>query len=660
MSKDDNLEEKKLFFRYVLSKYHEQLQLAKTENKPTRINIDYPLLNEYYKRETGKEFLTDNYEMFMKYVENRINNGRTERNYITLKLVEIPPNVLLHDLDTTYNGELIITKAMIKTITDPIPALKQAAFICRGCGMMHYIDTADSTQVVMPSLCPSCGGRNFDMVPESSTYHNIRYVKLEEPLEFRQGGNTREFKGYMQDYLASPQHNLKAGDVCDILGVFSVERVSPNKNDFEFIINLHNIAPVDDAFEDYRITESDKEKIRELSQSEGIYQKLVDTLAPEIYGYQNVKEGLLLQLFEGNRPLDDNFKSDSMDRWTIHVLLIGDPGIGKSQIISALKKRVPKIMSIGGTSTSQAGLTVSAVKDELTGTWTLEAGAVVLADTGLLCVDEYDKLSPHTQKSLNEPMEQLSVSSAKANLVQTMTARTSILAVANPKYSRFNKFKTIKEQIDIPESNLSRFDLVFALEDTIDEEKDRMLATSLLNKESFMKDVDVLDEELFKKYITYAKMECFPVLDQSAQKLLVDFYVNTRRAAARDDSAKPITARDLKAIERLTIARAKTELREVATVDDTKDALRIYGASLESIGLTPETAGELEHVWSNNEIKLVKEAEDMIKVLIDRDEMFYEDILVDVRREMGLRCHELKCDLDDIMNEARKNVEKGF
>lgn len=661
MSKDsnDNLE-KKLFLRYVLTNYHEQLQLAKSENKPTKISIDYTLLNTYFKKETGKEFLTYGYEKFLKYVENRINKGRTDHNYITLKLVEIPPNVLLHDLDTTYNGELISTKAMIKTITDPIPALKQAAFICQGCGMMHYIDTADSNQVVMPSLCPSCGNRNFKMVPESSTFHNIRWVKLEEPLEYRQGGNTREFKGYMQDYLASPQHNIKAGDVCDILGTFSVERVSPNKNDFEFLINLDNIAPVDDAFEDYRITESDKEKIRELSQSEGIYQKLVDTLAPEIYGYGTVKEGLLLQLFEGNRPLEDSFKSDSMDRWTIHVLLIGDPGIGKSQIISALKKRAPKIISIGGTSTSQAGLTVSAVKDELTGTWTLEAGAVVLADTGLLCVDEYDKLNPHTQKSLNEPMEQLSVSSAKANLVQTMTARTSILAVANPKYSRFNKFKLINEQIDIPESNLSRFDLVFALEDSINPEKDRMLATNLLNKESFMKDIDVLDEDLFKKYITYAKMECFPVLDQSAQKLLVDFYVNTRKAASESSDGKPITARDLKAIERLTIARAKTELREVATVDDAKAAIRIYSASLETIGLTPETAGELEHVWSNNEIKLVKEAEDMIKILIDRDEMFYEDILVDVRHKIGLRCHEMKCDLDDIMNEARKNVEKGF
>jgi len=657
LSKEDY--EKSVFLKYVLNNHREQIKLAKEENKPTKINIDYPLLNEYFKKETGKEFLKKGYEVYMNHVESRLNNNATQKNYISLKLVEVPPNVMLHDLDTTYNGELVSCKAMIKTITEPIPALKQAAFICQGCGRMHYIDS-ESSQIAMPGLCPKCGGRNFRMVDESSTFHNVRYVKLEEPLELRSGGSSREFKGYMEDYLASPQHNIKAGDVCDILGTFNVERISPNKNDFEFIFKLHNIAPVDDAFEDYRITESDKEKIKELSQSEGIYQKLVDTLMPEIYGYKTVKEGLLLQLFEGNRPSDDSFKTDTMDRWTIHVLLIGDPGIGKSQIIGAMDKRAPKIMSIAGTSTSQAGLTTSAVKDELTGTWTLEAGAVVLADTGLLCVDEYDKLSATAQKSLNEPMEQLSVSSAKAGLVQKMTARTSVLACANPKYSRFNKYKTIKEQIDIPESNLSRFDLVFALEDKIDKEKDRILATNLLNKENFVNDVDVIDLELFKKYITYAKMECFPVLDSQAQNLLVDFYGNTRQAALQNSDGKPITPRDLKALERLTIARAKTELREVATVSDAKAAIRIYNEGLASVGLTPETAGELEHVWSDNEIELVEEAENMIKLLIDRDEMFYEDIIEDVRHEIGVRCTELKCDLDDIMDEAKRNVEKGF
>lgn len=659
MSNVEKTDEKKAVLRFIIENYREQLKSAKEETKPSKISIDYTLLNQYYNQQFNKDFLQQNYRMNLKYVENRINKGRNEKNYISLSLVEVPPNALLHDLDATYNGQLISTKAMIKNITPIQVKPKTVAWECRGCTRLQYIEV--EKQVVEPSLCPECGGRSFRLLPESSTYHNVRYVKLEEPLELRSGGNSREFKGYMQDYLASPYHNLKPGDVVDILGTFNVERINPNKSDFEFMINLHNITPVNDSFEDYRITESDKEMIREMSRDPGIYQKLVDTLMPEIYGYDIVKEGLLLQLFEGNRPFEDSFKSDYMDRWTIHVLLIGDPGIGKSQIISALKKRAPKIISIAGTNTSQAGLTSSAVKDELTGTWAMEAGAIVLADTGILCIDEYDKLSPAAQKSLNEPMEQLSVSSAKANLVQTMSARTSLLVCANPKYSRFDKYQDLTKQIDIPDSNLSRFDLVFALEDKIDKEKDTRLATNLLHKEKFINDVDVIDTELFKKYITYAKTECFPILEESACKCLVNFYVDTRQVASRDGSAKPITTRDLMALERLTIARAKTELRDIANVDDAKHAIRIYKEALKTIGLTPETAGEKENVLSSNEADLIKEAESMINHLRSLGGMFENDIMVHVRREIGVMSRGMKSiDLDKIMEEAVKNVDESI
>lgn len=650
-------EEKKATLKFVIETYREQLQVAKKEDKPCKISVDYRQLNTYFRMKFDKDFLQPTYKTCLRYVENRINKGRSEKNYIYIKLVEVPPNALLHDLDATYNGQLISAKAMIKNITPIQVKLKTAVYECRGCTRLQSIDVENSNQIIEPSLCPECGGREFRLLSESSYYRNCRYVKLEEPLELRTGSTSREFKGYMQDYLASPQHNLKPGDVVDILGTFNVEKTSPNKNEFEFMFNLDNIAPVDDAFEDYRITESDKEKIREMSKDPEIYKKLVNTLMPEIFGYDIVKEGLLLQLFEGNRPTDDVFKSHTMDRWTIHVLLIGDPGIGKSQIISALNKRAPKIMSIGGTSTSQAGLTTSAVKDELTGTWAMEAGAVVLADTGVLCIDEYDKLTPSTQKSLNEPMEQLSVSSAKAGLVQRMTARTSVLACANPKYSRFNKYKTIKEQIDIPESNLSRFDLVFALEDTIDKAKDTNLATNLLRKNKFVSDVEVIDDEMFKKYITYAKMECFPVLNEDACKCLVSFYVDTRQVALRDDSAKPITTRDLMALERLTIAHAKTGLREEATLSDAEEAIRIYSQALKTIGLSPETAGELEHVPSNNMMRLITECEKMIDHLMVNSDMFYDDILVKVRHDIGVECARVGEDVDDVFNEARLNVE---
>ena len=257
-------------------------------------------------------------------------------------------------------------------------------------------------------------------------------------------------------------------------------------------------------------------------------------------------------------------------------------------------------------------------------------------------------------------MEQLSVSSAKAGLVQTMSARTSILACANPKYSRFNPYKSLKEQIDIPDSTLSRFDLVFALTDKIEVEHDTELATALLNKNNFEEEVlDLIPTDLFKKYVTYAKLEIFPVLTQEAKDRLVEFYVMTRQSASQNDSAKPITARDLKAIERLTIARAKTELRETATIDDVNCAIRIYCKSLETIGLTPETRGELENVLSDAEVQVINDTEQMLMARMEAEntDKVNDGIIDSIRHEVGILYYGLGFDSKTILSEAVKNVK---
>ena len=259
-------------------------------------------------------------------------------------------------------------------------------------------------------------------------------------------------------------------------------------------------------------------------------------------------------------------------------------------------------------------------------------------------------------------MEQLTVSSAKAGLVQTMSARTSIIACANPKYSRFTDYKDLKEQIDIPDSTLSRFDLVFKLTDEVNVDKDTKLANSLLNKSELLNDVDLIDDELFKKYVTYAKLEIFPVLDDDAKKQLVDFYVTTRQTALKSDSAKPITARDLKALERLTIMRAKTELREIATLEDSKCAIRLYCEALGTIGLTPETAGEKENVLSDVEIGAVNDIEKMITAKMQQYDIQSVDdlILGDIKYEAGLLCHNLGLSMngEELINIAIGNVRK--
>jgi len=644
-----------------IQQFHKEDLTVKCNHR-TRIKLDYTLFNDYFNNKTGKNFFEyNNWHKIIDDVESEINNGKIQKEWISITIIDLPPNSQLHDLDSSHVGDIISTKAMIKNITESYPAPKVAVWECRGCMRLIEMPVTDNI-LAEPSLCSECGGRQFRLSQDLSIYRDYRHVKLEEPLEYRVGGVTREFKAYMQDYLASPFHILKAGDVVDIMGEFKVRKSDKNnkKNDFEFYLDLHSIEPVNNPFEDYRLTDEDIEEIHKLSQEHNIYERLCYSLAPEIVGYETVKEGLLLQMFEGYRPTNDVFKSEYMDRWTSHILLIGDPGIGKSQLVTALRKRTPKQIYINGADTSKAGLTTTAVKDELTGSWTLEAGAVILADTGILCIDEFDKLSKQTMKSLNQPMEQLTVSSTKAGLVQTMSARTSILAIANPKYSRFNPYKTVNEQIDIPDSTLSRFDLVFALNDKIEVEHDTKLANALLNKNNREDPIEPLDEELFKKYVSYAKLEVFPVLTDDAKQTLIKFYVNTRQSAKEDNSSKPITARDLLSLERLTIARAKTELRNTATVDDAECSIRIYCEALKSIGLTPETKGELENVLSDAEIKLVNDTESMIKAQMKSVGASYvtKEILAGVKQEVGVLCYGLGFNRDTIINTAVKNIRK--
>ena len=652
-----------LLEEYVNTYHSDELKELIELNQQSKINIDYEPFNKYLISETGKDFWENKIYKFVTSFEEYYNLDNTAKNHISFKFINVPENVELHQLDATYNHEFISCKAMIKNITDIRVDLKEAVYECQGCMKQVVVNVTDSKNIKIPTECPDCSHKQMNLLKDSSHYRNYRLVKLEEPLELRKGGSTREFKGYMQDYLASPYHNLKAGDVVDITGEFKVEpRQQYGKKDgFEFMINLHNISPVDDAFEDYRLTEEDKEQILELSKRDDIYELLTNTLAPEIHGHETVKQGLLLQLLEGNRPSDDCMKSESMDRWTSHILLIGDPGIGKSQLVSAVNKRAPKCISISGTNTSQAGLTTSAVKDELTGTWTMEAGGVVLADTGLLCIDEFDKLSASAQKSLNEPMEQLSVSSAKAGLVQTMTARTSILAVANPKYSRFKDDKSFKEQLDIAESTLSRFDLIFALTDSINEVNDKELATALLSNSSKDDELEVLSDECFKKYITYMKANCFPVLTDEVIDMLSEFYVTVRQEASKSYDGKPITARDLKSLERLTIARAKCEGRDYTELSDAEEAIRIYTESLESLGLTITTAGELQSIMSDEEFEIINDIELMIK-----SEAEYEgfplsnESLSKLEFECGLKCHGTSLDSEQVFRKCLLRVKNSL
>ena len=654
---------KALLKTYIKQTHQKEIDELKSQNKQCKVSIDYESLNQFLIDQSGKDFWQHQIYEYIDQMEEIFDTGK-----VTLKFMNVPERDNLHDLDATSNNKWISAKAMIKNITDVMVDVKQASFICRECGTQNIVNIADPNQSeIIPKYCrsPDCAGTSKSMFldKDTSIYRNYKLLKLEEPLELRSGGGSREFKAIVLDYLASPFNNLKVGDVVNVTGTFKIEpkKSKGRNNGYEFIIHVHNITLVEDVFEDSRISEEDVNEIIELSKREDIFELLCNSIAPEVYGYENIKKGLILQLFEGNRPVHDKFKTSHMDRWTIHTLLIGDPGIGKSQLIQAMKKRAPKNITISGTNTSQAGLTVTTVRDELTGTWTMEAGVSVLADTGVLCIDEYDKLSPSAQKSLNEPMEQSCVSSAKAGLHQVMSARTSILAGANPKYSKFDPYKLYREQLDIPESNLSRFDLIFVLTDDVDEEKDSKLADALLNKDFILDESEILDIDIFKKYITWIKANCFPVLSKDAKILLREFYVDTRKTALETSDGKPITPRDLKALERLTIARAKCEYRQEANINDAIEAIDLYKEALSGLGLTLATAGELHGVYSENELSVISDMENMIRSNMDIEGIpLSAESIRHLEMECGVLCHEKGINREGIFDIAYSNVKKSL
>ena len=276
----------------------------------------------------------------------------------------------------------------------------------------------------------------------------------------------------------------------------------------------------------------------------------------------------------------------------IHILFVGDPGIGKSQMLKYVSKLAPRSIYTSGKGTTGAGLTAAAVRDELGG-WSLEAGALVLGDQGNVCVDELDKMRSEDRSALHEALEQQTVSIAKAGIMATLNSRCSVLAAANPKFGRFNRFKALAEQIDLPAPILSRFDLIFVIEDKPERKRDAEIAEHILKTHQVSSIGYEIEPELLRKYIAYARKNINPELTDEANTVLKEFYVSTRNSNTEEEGPVPITARQLEAIIRLAEASAKLKLKDKVEREDAERAVKLQLACLRKIGVDPET-GEID------------------------------------------------------------------
>ncbi len=515
------------------------------------------------------DLLIEKPEEVIKAAQKAIKNIDTTRKNADLhvRFENLTNNIPLRELRSKYIGKFIAVDGIVRKANEIRPRIVSAMFECRSCMRLHEVPQK-SNLISEPALCNDCGGRSFRLLQEESEFLDTQTTKLQEPLENLSGGEQpRQVNVVLEDDLVD---NITPGDIIRITGTLKTVRDEKTKL-FKNYVYCNYIEALEQEFEELQISDEDEAKIKELAADPDVYNKIINSTAPSIQGYREVKEAIAIQLFGGAaKELEDKTRI----RGDIHILIVGDPGIGKSQMLKYVSKLAPRGIYTSGKGTSGVGLTAAAVKDDLGG-WSLEAGALVLADRGNVCVDELDKMRSEDRSAIHEALEQQTISIAKAGIMATLNSRCAMLAAANPKFGRFDRYKSIAEQINLPSPILSRFDLIFVVEDKPDAERDRKLAAHILNIHKTAEIPFEIDPELLRKYIAYARKQVHPKLTEGAIEVLQEFYVGMRGSADDDDSPVPITARQLEALVRLSEANCKIRLGEEVTAVDAKRAIKL-------------------------------------------------------------------------------------
>lgn len=537
---------------------------------------------------------------------------------INIRVENLTNLIPLKTLLSKYIGTFVSADGIVRKTDEIRPRIETGVFECRGCLRRHKVEQTSDNRTVEPSLC-ECGSRSFRLLQEESKYIDTQTARMQEPLENLSGGTEpKQMLMVLEDDLVD---KLNPGDKVRITGTLKTFR-EERSGKFKNYIYVNHIEALEQEFEELNLTEEDEAKIIELSQDKNIYDKIIKSTAPSIRGYRDVKEAIALQLFGGSAKV---LEDETRLRGDIHILIVGDPGIGKSQMLKYVSKLAPRSIYTSGKGTTGAGLTAAAVRDELGG-WSLEAGALVLGDQGNVCVDELDKMRSEDRSALHEALEQQTVSIAKAGIMATLNSRCSVLAAANPKFGRFDRFKVLAEQIDLPAPILSRFDLIFVVEDKPSVKNDSELAEHILEiHKSNTVDYEI-EPELLRKYIAYARKNVNPILTEEANEVLKEFYVSTRNSNSDEETPVPITARQLEAIIRLAEACAKIKLKEYVEKEDAEKAVRLQLACLKGVGVDPET-GEID--IDQVEGRPAKSDRDKMKRVIDEIDILEEEFAGD-------------------------------
>jgi replicative DNA helicase Mcm len=570
--------------------------------------------------------LLEDPENVLKAASIAIQQAEAKNIDIEVRVRNLPPSsrVAVSNIRSKDLGKFIQLRGIVRQKSDVRPQVISSKFECPSCGAIIPVLQID-TKFKEPTRC-QCGRKGFFRELSKQLVDAQRIVLEEAPDELEGGEQPKRLNVLLKKDLVSPltERKTNPGSKVEVVGYLNEVPINlpqgGKSTRFDIMLECNYVDPVQEDFSQLTITEEERATFEELAKREDVFEQLVTSVAPSIYGHERVKEALILQMLGGvqkTRP------DGVVTRGDMHILLIGDPGSGKSQLLKRITKVAPKARFVSGKGSSAAGLTATVVKDEFLRGYALEAGALVLANKGFCCIDELDKMSAEDRSAFHEALEQQTVTISKANVQATLRCETVVLAAANPKYGRFDPYELLAKQIDLPSTLINRFDLIFPIKDMPNKGRDEQMAQFILEMHQTL-DIATppVDTEFLRKYISYARQQCKPNLSTEALNEIKQFYVDLRSSGKESEMASiPISARQLEGLVRISEASAKSRLSPIITKADARKAIDLVYYCLSQIGIDPQT-GKLDidrasGITPASERNIIHQIKDIIRQLAD-------------------------------------------
>jgi len=546
-------------------------------------------------------------------------------------------------------GKVIVIRGVITKKTKPLAILVRRTFTCLNCLASIYVE-ADKTPV-----CPYCGNKTSKMFKlTESLVEDMMEVEVEEMVDFVEKEKPEKIRVRLTNELTSEKYSklLQPGNKVEIVGIVDLiplpKRNRQREEIYEFKIFAISVNSLEEEFSEELITSEDIKKIEEISRNDPL-EVLSNSLAPDLHGLELVKKAIVLQMVRGVKKV---YPGGKVFRDRIHILLVGEPSTGKTQLAKNVILRMPKSHYASGESSTKAGILATVEKDELLGSWSLKGGAICKANNSVLIIDELDKLSKEDRDGLHTPLESGEIPINKAGISTTLKADCCVLALCNPRSGLFDPYLSLVEQVNLPPPLLSRFDLLFVLKDEINEISDKKIVELIYSARNSIPTISI---DLFRKYIAYAK-KLKPKLPDYFKDELFNFYHNLRKKAMKEGSnlrGLPIGPRYLEGLIRLAEASAKIRLSEEVNIDDIKLAEELFYNSLVKLGLDEDTGIlDFARIGPGKRINKRLRAEIILKTLKDLNTQVKPDTLLQLLEEKGLDRSECEKLIEELHREG--------